>query len=92
MSDVQARFEAAKNRDVKRMTKSELTELATKLHLAARHLENAAHYESVSTKHPVALKQEEIAETLLDDAILYFATIRSRVVPGPMMLADGSVR
>ena len=92
MSNVQARFEAARNRDEKRMTKVELIELAKKLHLAARHFENAAHYEGVSARHPVALKQEETAESLLDEAILYFASIRSRAPLGPTMLADGSIR
>ncbi|MDQ0726857.1 hypothetical protein [Microbacterium sp. W4I20] len=92
MSTTTTRYEAAKLRDIKRMSKSELEELASALRLATKSLEEAARYELTSSRHPVALKHEEIAEEKLDAAILVMARIRSRAVPGPTMLADGSIK
>lgn len=92
MSDVRLRSEAMKRRDVKRMTKAELSELSEKLKLAAKNLDEAIRYESASAKHPTALRYEEQAEMRIDEAILYFATIRSRAIPGPTMDAEGVVR
>lgn len=92
MSTTALRAEAMKRRDVKRMTKTELAALSEKLKRAARSLDEAIRYESASAKHPVALRHEEEAEDLIDAAILHLATLRSRMLPGPTMLADGTIR
>jgi hypothetical protein len=92
MSTADDRFDAWQRMNQKRMTKAELACLAEMLRLATKSLDEAIRYESTSAKHPVALKHEEFAEAQLDAAILYLAGIRSRVTPGPMMHADGTIR
>jgi hypothetical protein len=73
------------------MSKSELSELSDMLKKAARSLDDALKYESASAKHPTALRHEEEASDRIDAAIMYFAAIRSRAIPGPTMRADGSI-
>ena len=85
------RHEAMKRRDVKRMTRVELDALAASLRLAVKSLETASRYEATSKRHPAALKYEEFAEAEIDAAILYLVRVRSRIVPGPTMRADGSI-
>lgn len=85
MSETEARSEAMRRRDIKRMSLSELEELAAGLRLAAKSLEEAARYESTHRHHPVALKHEEVAEERIDAVILTLARIRSRVVAGPTL-------
>jgi hypothetical protein len=91
-STTDERFEASQRMNQKRMTKAELARLAEMVRRATKSLDEAVRYESTSAKHPVALKHEEIAEAQLDAAILYLAEIRSRVTPGPVMRADGTIR
>lgn len=91
ITSTNSRYEAMKRRDVKRMTRVELDALAAALRLAVKSLESASLYEATSKCHPVALKHEEFAETQIDAAILYLAHVRSRIVPGPTMRADGSI-
>lgn len=75
---VNARYEAMKARDRKRMTLAELREFSALLDEVKAEVEQAIKYEQTSAKHPVALTHEERAEERFDAALLYFATVRLR--------------